>query len=184
MPRIKTPPPEYLLSLDRLPSRERMFDKFRKPLVELAAYYGFEKIHTPAIDDARAYAPLLKAGFLDMRPPVFCKTRTGSEVFLRPSGLLSILRSYIPHKMQDRPHPIKFSFEGDGFFMTPGRDKKIEGHSEWGLIMLGEEGPVAEAEMIQVVWKALEKIEGLDLGSADIRVNAAGCPECRKTPRK
>jgi histidyl-tRNA synthetase len=54
MPRPKIPPPEYLLSLDRLPSRERMFDKLRKSLIELADYYGFDKIYTPVIDDARA----------------------------------------------------------------------------------------------------------------------------------
>jgi histidyl-tRNA synthetase len=183
MPRPKIPPPEYLLSLDRLPSRERMFDKLRKSLIELADYYGFDKIYTPVIDDARAYFPLFKAGMLDWRPPVFCKTRTGNEILLRPSGLLSILRSYISHKMQDRPHPFKFYFEGDSFFTTAGRDKKIEGRPEWGLIMLGEEGPIAEAEMIQVLWKAFERIEGLDMNFADVRVNAAGCSECRSSFR-
>lgn len=160
-----------------------MFGKFRKSFEEIATFYGFERAVTPALEDPRAYSELVKFGFLEARPPLACKTRSGDNIFLRPSLLLSLLRSYLPHKMQDLPHPLKFFSEGESFFMSRGREKEIWSRSEWGLLMIGEEGPVAEAEILQVVWKALEKIGGLDPSILELRVNAVTCPECRTSFR-
>lgn len=179
MARTKHIVPEYILKLDRPPQRERIFEKFRKSFEDVATFYRFEMASTPVVDDSKAYADLLKSGFLELRPPIACKTRAGDDIFLRPSVILSLLRSYLPQKMQDLPHPLKFFSEGEGFFMSRGRDKEIRGRFEWSLLIIGEEGPVAEAEILQIIWKALEKIEGLDKESLGLRVNAATCNECR-----
>lgn len=180
-PRAQTP--EFILKLDRQPERERFFEKSRKSFEGIASFYGFEKAVTPALDDPRAYSELAKSGLLELRPPLACKTRSGEDIFLRPSILLSLIRSYVSHKMQDLPHPLKFFSEGDSFFMSRGREKEIRSCSEWGILMMGEDGPVAEAEILQVIWRALEEISGLDPDSLELRVNAATCPQCRASFR-
>ncbi|MBI2640800.1 MAG: ATP phosphoribosyltransferase regulatory subunit [Candidatus Sungbacteria bacterium] len=178
MPRPKSSISDFFSRFDRLPSQESLLGILRDKFREIAAFYGFEKIHTSFLEEPRAFLPLAKAGFFDERTPVLCKTRAGAEFALRFSGALSILRAYVVHKMNDLPHPLKFFFDAEGFFLDSPRGKEVRMRGEWGLVMIGEEGPIAEAEVIQVIWKGLVDA-GLKGDSVEIRINAVGCAECR-----
>lgn len=184
MPKSKTTDKEFINYFDRLPPRERFLVKAKDLFGSLAAFYGFEAIHTSLVEDPKAFSALQKAGMLEDRSPVICKTPGGTDVFLRPSGVLGIFRAYISHKMNDLPHPLKFLFEGDVFYAPSWRNSVpgIRSAAEWGLCMIGEEGPIAEAEIIQVIGKGLEKL-GIDPSALSLRVNATACNECRPSFR-
>ncbi len=183
MPKIKSSPNEYLAEFDRMPQEERQIGRIRKSLEALAEFYGFEKISTSIVENYRVFLPLLRAGVLGENLPVFGKTKVGAEIFLRPAGVLGVLRSYMSQKMNDLPHPLRFSFEGERYSLAShGHGSKIYSRPEWGIMMIGEEGPIAEAEIIQVIWKAIHE-SGLDLGELALRVNATGCSVCRSSFR-
>lgn len=182
MPKQKASLQDFFAKFDRLPAQESLQKKLKEILDPVAAFYGFDGIYTSLMEDPRAITPLIKAGLCDERAPVFCKTRAGTEFALRLSGALSILRSYITSKMNDLPHPLKLSFNGDAFFLDSLRGKDIRVRPEWGLVMIGEEGPIAEAEVLQVIWRALAEA-GFKNDEMEIRVNAIGCMECRPSFR-
>ena len=146
----------------------------------LAGFYGFEKIALSLFEEARVFSPLQKSGMFEERPPVFVRGRSGPELLLRPSGSLSTLRAYQTHKMNDWPQPLKFIFSGEGFGIAG--TKKVDVRPEWGLVMIGEEGPIAEAEIIQVIWKSLEELK-VDMSVMELRINATGCSNCRSSFR-
>jgi len=176
--RQKPTTPDFILHLDRLPQREQFVIKLRKAFYALATFYGFEPIHIPPIESYRLFAPLVRDGVLGERTPLVFRTREGFEYMLRLSGSISAIRMYASHRLQDEPHPLKFIFEGDAFVLMGGQDPKIEGVPEFGLVMIGEDGPIAEAEILQVFWKMLGEI-GASNDSIELRVNAVGCSECR-----
>lgn len=181
MPRIKARGGEGVPQFDRMPIEDRVRRKAREILHSIAVAYGFEIMHTAVLEDAKLLAPVVKAGMLEERSPIGCKTAAGTDFMLRPSGALGILRAYQTQKMNDLPHPLKFSFEGESFFFSHARGH-IRSVDEWGLIMVGEEGPIAEAEIIQVMWKSLEQF-GFDQAKIQLRINAVGCVVCRPSFR-
>jgi histidyl-tRNA synthetase len=179
---------------DRLPDREVAFMYLRAAAAELAEFYGFEKTATSLVDEAKPFAPLVKAKLFEERAPVIWKARNGEELILRASGALALLHSYVTLKMNDLSHPLKFSFEGESFFLQGDRSgsaarsasakggwrmtEQMESVEEQGLMMIGEETAIAEAEIIYTIWKTLEKT-GLPHHALQLTVNATGCAQCR-----
>lgn len=175
---------------DRLPSREGLFDKLKSGLASVAGFYGYEKVFTSVLEDPRFFQPIVKEELMLETPPIFCKTRDGEEVILKSSGALSALRAYFTKRMQDLPHPLKLLFDTQVFFSTRSILQRsgatdlapVLGRSEYGLVMVGEEGPVAESQIVQILWKGIEA-SGVKVDSLAFRINATGCPECRSTFR-
>ena len=179
MPKIKPSILEYIERFDRLPARERLIQHVSRGGDTIASFYEFEPIATPVIEDSKFFTAVARAGCFEERSPFMFKMPNGSEILLRPTGVLSIVRAYMSHKMNDLPHPLKFRFSGESFFARDGRmDAPVSAH-EWGLMMIGEEGSIGEAEIIQVIRKTLEEVAGVPRESLSLRVNASGCNECR-----
>lgn len=178
MPKTKTPQTEsFFHHLDRLPEKEEAFELLRGSFRKIASFYGFEKISFSVIDDGRAYQPLIKAGLLGERPPVVVKSATGSDVIVRPSASLNLLRAYRSHKMNDFPQPVKVFLEGESFSFSSRTDQAISRRDEETLVMAGEEGPIAEAQIVQVIWNSLIDM-GVPIERLGLVVNAIGCNQC------
>lgn len=178
MPRTKPSTPEFISKLDWLPEREEATKDIRAKLYSLAVFYGFEFLQTSPIEDPVVFSALAKGGALDDRPVLAAKTKGGKEIILRSSLALSLIRVYMTHKMNDLPHPLKFFSEGGVVFLSSKREEAIGGQRELVLEMIGEEGPVAEAEIVHVFWRGLIE-SGIKLEELGVRVNATGCSSCR-----
>ena len=180
--------------LDCLPEEAGRYAEIERAANNIARFYGFEKIVPAPLESAAAFAPLIRAGLLEERPPVQCKTRNGEELLLSPSGALGAVRAYFTHKMQTFPHPVKLFYHTRGFSLpaqgsrrplrqpTDGGEDSggspIAAHDEWGLVMIGEEGPVAETEIAQVFYRTTGEL-GINDHSIELRINAVGCSTCR-----
>lgn len=162
--------------VDYLPEKNRVVERIKKALGGPAEFYGFEKIDLPVIENPKFFTPLFKGGIFGEHMPVVCRGRGGEETLLRPSIPFSVIRSYVSNKMNDLPHPLKFSFDGRVFFSKHSTPATVEEKLEWGVVMIGEEGPIAEAEIIQVIWRALEKLVPPE--RLRLRINAVGCRDC------
>lgn len=188
MPKVKISNQEILSRFDRPPIKEGFYEKIKNSFFTIASFYGYEKIFTPVLEDGRFFQPLIKEGLLLDTPPIFCKTRSGEEIVLKSSGAISVLRAYFTHKMHDLPHPLKFFFDTDIFFSSPAVFKNSSGlnsmhnRPEQGLVMIGEDGPVAEAQIVQLIWQGLQE-GGIGVEGFAFRVNAIGCPECKSSFR-
>ena len=177
MSREKSSHKGEIVKIDRMPERARLLLRIEKALENPGEFYRFERVVFPVVEHSRAYGAFAKAGLFDERAPVVVRLWSGEEVLLRISGLLSILRGYEENKMNDFPHPLKFYMEEQVFFAPAHRKEDIVEHREWAISMIGDEGPVAEAEIIQIFWKAFEK---LGLGErVGLHINAVGCALCR-----
>lgn len=190
---------DLIRGLDCMPQDQRMQDEIRKTADGIARFYGFEAMRVAPIESASVLVPLMRAGFFDERPAVACEVKSGEQIVLLSSGALGVVRAYFSHRMQSLPHPLKIVCEADAFSWYTkkdgylaesresddtgrGQDPAIVSRREWNLVMIGEEGPVAEAEVIQVLWKACREL-GLAHDAIEFRINAVGCSHCRPSFR-
>ena len=177
MPREKSTQKGGFVKRDRMPDHVRLLSRIEKAFEHPAEFYRFERVVFPILEKSHLFSQLGKAGLFDERTPVSVRLRSGDEYVLRISGLLSILRGYEENKMNDIPHPLKFYMEEEVFFSPTHRKEDVVEHREWAIIMIGDEGPIAEVEIIQIFWKAFEK---LGLGErVQFQINAVGCVSCR-----
>ena len=176
-----TNPQDISAKLDRLPSREQTIEGLKKVFGPIADFYGFEKIQPSLVYGNRAFSALVKNGFLDERSPVVLKNKNGEAVILRPSGVLGVLQAYAAHRMSDLPHPLKFTIEAEGFFNSR-KESSLTIRPELGLMIIGENSPIADAEVILIVWKSLEELK-MKSEDVEIRINATGCQDCRGSYR-
>lgn len=181
---------EFLSKLDLLPEEEASLKKIKKILNSITEFYGFTGIQPPLFDEYRPYIPFFRSKLFYERPPLICRTKSGEEILFHPSGVLSSLRMYNFYNMVERPHPVKLVYQGDGFYVAKkdsdaflsdvlrgGKNLVIKRNHEFGFVIVGEDSPVAETEIIQIAWKALEKMGFGD--NLQLRLNATGCRECR-----
>lgn len=178
MPKIKASTIEPLFHhLDRIPQKEGQLELLRGSFRTIASFYGFEKISYSMFDDARSYQPLIKAGMMNEHQPIILKSTDMRDMIVRSSASLSMLRSYRGHKMNDFPQPVKVFSEGEGSFFLSREDQSMQRRDEAALIMAGEEGAIAEAQIVQVLWKSLIDM-GVPAERMNVVINAIGCPQC------
>jgi len=178
MPKIKSSATElFFHHLDRIPEKEGPFEALRCSFRAVASFYGFEKISYSALDDARSYQPLLKAGLMAEHQPIILKSADTPDMIVRCTAPLSALRAYVSHKMNDFPQPVKVFSEGEHFFSSSRVDQPIMRRDEATLVMAGEKGPIAEAQIIQVMWKSLIDM-GVPADRINLVINAIGCAQC------
>ncbi len=199
MPKIhhKTKGDEFAAGLDRMPPDERVGAEIALIVDAIAKFYGFERMRISPVENAAGWAPLGRAGLLDARQPVFCKTRNGEEILFPVSAALGVVRAYFSHRMQELPHPLKIMAEAETYALAPKKegaraekekraddaaaeaeDMPYVSRREWALVMMGEESLIAETEIIQVIWKACAEL-GLAYDGVELKINATGCSQCR-----
>jgi len=165
-------------SLDRHPKEEMIYENVRKSFYPIASFYGFKALHISLLDGSRVFSGLARNKLISQPNPVILKTKEGEEVALRYSVVLSILRSFSLQHMEGLPTPVKITSQAEVFSAAPKEEIPWVQSIETSLVVIGEESPMAEAEMLQVVWKTAEDLD-IRIQELNTVVNAIGCSECR-----
>ncbi|RJQ35981.1 histidine--tRNA ligase [Candidatus Parcubacteria bacterium] len=162
---------------DVLPPEQPIWEAVRKTIRELSRFYGFERIETPHFEMTDLFTTGVgEATDIVTKQMYSFKTRGGDQLTLRPEGTAPVARAFIEHGMMNWPQPIKVFYDGSFFrHENPQRGRYREFH-QWGLEVLGDDGAVADAEVIHVFTLFLR-----EWGFKDfiVEVNSIGCPACR-----
>jgi histidyl-tRNA synthetase len=162
---------------DILPQEAAYWDTVEKISKNLSSFYGFQKIETPHIEQTELfqYGVGNTTDVVEKQMYSF-KTRGGDHVTLRPEGTAPIVRAYIENGMIAESQPVKLWYFGSFFrHESPQRGRFREFH-QWGMESLGEEGPVIEAEIIQIMHVFFKE---LGLQDVYVELNSIGCSDCR-----
>lgn len=162
---------------DILPDEERLWERIKKEVKEVSVFYGFERIDTPHIEQTELFT--IGTGVttdIVSKQMYSFRTRGGDQLSLRPEGTPGVMRAFFEHGMWNLPQPVKLYYLGSFFrHESPQRGRYREFH-QWGLELIGEEGPVAEAQVIQAI-NAL--LDGLGIIGVVFELNSIGCTVCR-----
>jgi len=157
---------------------QAVFDKAE----EIAAYYGFQFIQTPILENTDLFTVSLGASADIVEKQMYTlKTRGGSKLALRPEGTAPIMRSYIEHGMHTRPQPVMLWYKGSFFRHENPQKGRFREFQQFGLEIIGEPKPIAETTILRVLTLILEE---LGVGPIIVHINSLGDKECRSLYRK
>lgn len=155
----------------------RLWDRIMDVAGSVARFYGFERIELPHVEDPSLFLTGLgKSSDLAKRQLYILKTREGETVALRPDGRISAARSYIQNDFGSLPQPVKLTYSGAMFRHDPLVRGWYREFHQWGVELFGEESPVGDAAIMQVLFVTLAEIGVKDIF---IHINSVGCKDCR-----
>ncbi|MDP2909660.1 MAG: histidine--tRNA ligase [bacterium] len=167
---------------DILPEDQRYYKKIYNTVSGIADYYGFGKIDTPILEQEELFLRGVGASTDIVEKQMYSfKTKSGDQLALRPEWTAPIARSYIQHGMQSWSQPVKLWYFGPCYRYERPQAGRYRQFWQFGFEVIGEQSPVIDAQIIQILLNVLK-----DLGLKDlmIHVNSIGDSQCRPYYKK
>ncbi len=167
---------------DILPEDYIFYQNVYDKAEEIASYYGFQPIQTPHLEKTDLFTASIGPSTDIVEKQMYTlKTRGGDRLALRPEGTAPVIRSYCEHGMQTLPQPVMFWYKGAFFRHESPQKGRLREFQQFGLEIINEPKPVAEAIIVQVLKLILEE---LGVGPVIVHINSIGDKECRPDFRK
>ncbi len=167
---------------DILPEEYYFYQDFFAKAEEISNYYGFQPIQTPHLEKIDLFtATLGETTDIVEKQMYTLKTRGGDRLVLRPEGTSPVMRAYLKHGMHTRPQPVMLWYKGSFFRHENPQFGRFREFQSFGLEILGESNPIADATIIKVGAVILEE---MGLKDFTVRINSLGDKECKNIYRK
>ncbi len=139
----------------------------------------FHFIETPPVEPAKMFLSAAGVAEESVEKHLYllkAKGKGGEELALSYSPKISVLRSYLEHRLAYFASPLKV------FYLAPvfRRIEEFPEHPgqfhEWGFQIIGDGDPLYDGEIILAVFDFLK---ALKLKQMVLKINSAGCRVCR-----
>lgn len=157
---------------DIMTSIDDLWNIIFKRLLKISRAYGFSKVETPFLEDARLYENFFQNNIKEEYWSVETQDRAA---ILRPTLLPSVLRAYFQHKIFDLEPTSKWWYSGQT--VKKGPKGTFCGNHEYGFEIFGTFSHLAEAQLISAVW---EFLFSLGLRDLVLEINHIGEEECQR----
>lgn len=114
--------------------------------------HGYREVQTPTFEHTRLFEA--KSGPNVVEEIYSFKDKAGRSVCLRPELTAPVLRFYV-NDLSHEPKPLKLYYYGPCFRYEEPQEGRYREFWQFGLELLGPEGPPADAEVIAVAHAAL-----------------------------
>ncbi len=168
-PQIDKAPPRLAGTLDLLPEHHSAWDFFVEKADSLGHTFGYSKITTPIVEDARLFhfwsddSSSLVSFHLDKQ----------TQMALKPTNIFSLIRAYLEHKFAEREKTTKWHY------YTPIAHLNAKGEAEhtweYGFQVLGHVAPITDAQLINLLLRLYTEI---GLTNLSLELNNVGCIQC------
>ncbi len=154
-----------------------LWQHVERTMATTAKAYGYEEIRTPTIEMEELFSTSVGQGTDIVEKEMYAfPDKKGRHLVLRPEGTAAACRAYIEHQLNLQPSPTKFYYMGSFFrYEQPQSGRKREFHS-FGVEALGEQSPVQDVEVIDMVMTMLSR---LGLAHLSVDINSIGDDNCR-----
>ena len=162
---------------DILPEEQGYWRLFQQKAEETAARFGYSRIDTPIIEDARLFVRGIgEATDIVEKETYTFEDRGGDLLTLRPEGTAPVCRAYLEHGMHNLPQPVRLYYLGPFFrYERPQAGRYRELH-QFGIEVFGDGDASIDLEVIELGWRLLDS---LGLEDVTLLLNTIGDQECR-----
>ncbi|MEK7617536.1 MAG: ATP phosphoribosyltransferase regulatory subunit [Patescibacteria group bacterium] len=162
-------------SFDVNTGTDLFWDALLKRFSKIARVYGFSRVETPAVEDARLFKAFYGQNSAKYDSLVVLPWHGLLEAALRPTQLPGILRNFSHQKFEDAPSLHKWHYGGftykKDFAGKPFLDYEL------GCEILGQFNHLNEAQVIAAAW---EFFSGFELEGLILEINNLGSQECQE----
>ncbi len=167
---------------DILPSNQVYYDKIYKTVKDIVAFYDFEKIDTPIMEDFNLFVRSIGENTDIVGKEMFTLRTKGKDYLaLRPEGTAPIMRAYIENGLSSLPQPVKLWYWGPFFRYEKPQSGRFRQFNQFGIEIIGESDPIADVQVILIMYKILQESE---LEELLVKINSIGDDKCRPAYRK
>ena len=139
--------------------------------------YNYREIRTPILEETQLFARGVGAETDIVTKEMYTfEDRDGSSLTMRPENTAGVMRSYIEHRLDQRPGVQKLYYIGPMFRRERPQKGRFRQFYQIGAEAIGSESPATDAEVIEMVVEILAR-SGLD--HFELLVNSVGCSKCR-----
>ena len=169
-PTVDKAPARLVGASDLLPEQHQSFDFFLDKFTNLANTFGYARIHTPIMEDARLFKQWEALGIGELIK--IDDEKNGGRGVLRPTALFSMVRAYLEYQFPEKEKVSKWFHVSQYYYMNQGNIKQ---GTEYGLQIFGETAPIADAQVINLLYKLFNE---MGLTNLSLEINNIGCLEC------
>jgi len=165
---------------DILPSDGFLWRAVEDEAARLFSAYGFSLMKIPVVEKTELFSRSIgqTTDIVEKEMYTFADRR-GTSLTLRPEGTASVVRAYIERRLYDLPLQ-KIYYMGPMFrYERPQKGRYRQFH-QIGAEVLGETSPRAEAEILEMLTRYLDR---LGLEQVELQINSLGCAQCRPAYR-
>jgi histidyl-tRNA synthetase len=167
---------------DILPADQKYFQKIYDLSRDIVEFYGFKKIDTPILEETELFVKGTGITTDIVQKEMYSfKTKGGDSLTLRPEFTPGIIRAYIEHGMKNLPQPVKLYSFGPVFRMEKPQAGRYRQFHQFNLENIGEENPVADAQIIQIFYNILSDLK---IKKLIVKINSIGDNQCRPHYKK
>lgn len=162
---------------DILPEDQKYWRYVQKKAEALVEYYGFERIETPVLEETDLFVRTSgETSDVVSKEMYSLKTKGGDNLSLRPEGTAPVVRAYLEHGMNVRPHPVKLYYQESFFRHDEPQYGRYRQQHQFGLEVIGDGSEAVDAELIFLGYKL---IESLGVKGYTVHINSIGDQNCR-----
>lgn len=167
---------------DIFSEQQLYFQKIYKAVENVADFYRFGKIDTPIFENAELFSRGVGIGSEIVAKQMYAFRAAGGDFLaLRPEGTAPVVRAYIERGMSNLPQPIKFWYFGPFFRHEKPQAGRFRQFHQFGFEVLGESGPIIDAQIIQIFYGVLTELKFKNL---TVEINSIGDSQCRPYYKK
>jgi histidyl-tRNA synthetase len=145
-----------------------------KRFAQLSRVYGFEKVETPLLEDARLYENFYKTNPKLTQNLLTTQTQKQDKIMVRGAFLPGLLRAYYQNKVYEKSPLSKWA--ASGFVVKQDGGGNLASDYEFAFEVFGQFNHLTEAQVIGSVW---EFLQGLGLKETVLEINSLGKEECQ-----
>ncbi len=146
-----------------------------------ARAFGFREIRTPEFEDTALFVKGTGEATDIVQKEMYTFTdKGGRSLTLRPEGTPPVIRALIEHGALKESPCVKVFYLAPMFRYERPQAGRLRQHTQFGAEIVGAESPLADAEVIALLFTTLQR---LGLSDLTLRLNSVGCPACRPAYR-
>lgn len=167
---------------DIIPGTVEKWHFIEEQIRKICAEYGYQEIRTPVFEATELFQRGVGETTDIVNKEMYTFLDKGQRsITLRPEMTASVCRAYVENKLYTLPQPVKMYYLGPMFRYENTQAGRFRQFHQFGAEVLGGDDPLADAEIIHLIWEFYRRIglEGLE-----VHINSVGCPVCRADHRE
>ena len=162
---------------DILPPSSDIWNYVETTAREVFRTFNYREIRTPVLEQTALFSRSVgeETDIVSKEMYTF-EDRDGTSLTLRPENTASVIRSYVEHRLDQRPGVQKLYYIGPMFRRERPQKGRYRQFYQIGAEAIGSESPVVDAEVMEMVVRLLESVQ---VSGFELLINSVGSIESR-----
>lgn len=166
---------------DVMPAESAAWQHVESVVRRQARAFGFREVRTPAFEDTALFVKGTGEATDIVQKEMYTFTdKGGRSLTLRPEGTPPVIRALVEHGTLKESPCVKVFYLAPMFRYERPQAGRLRQHTQFGAEIVGTDSPLADAEVIALLFTTLAR---LGLSGLTLRLNSVGCPACRPAYR-